>query len=98
MSREDVLAVLREHRQALKARAVSRAALFGSLARGDGRAGSDVDVLIEFDPQARITVYHYAAVKRFIAELLGGPVDVIDQANLNRHLRGEIERDAVYAF
>jgi uncharacterized protein len=57
-----------------------------------------LDVLIEFEPDARITIDDYAAVKRYLGELLGGRADVVDRANVNRHIRADIERDAVYAF
>jgi predicted nucleotidyltransferase len=98
MTRDAALAALRQQRTALQKRRVARVALFGSVARGEATAGSALDVLIEFEPDARVTLYHYAAVKRFVGELLGGDVDVIDRANLNRHIREEVERDAVYAF
>ena len=98
MTRDAALAALREHRSALRRRHVARAAVFGSVARGEAHAGSDLDVLIEFEPDARVTLYDYAAVKRLVAELLDGPVDVIDRANLNRHIRAKVEREAVYAF
>lgn len=98
MTRDAALAALREHQAALHGRHVARAALFGSVARGEAGPGSDLDVLIEFEPGARVTLYDYAGVKRLVAELLGGRVDVIDRANLNRHIRAEVERDAVYAF
>ncbi len=98
MTRDTALAALRRHRAALEQRRVARVALFGSVARGEATAMSDVDVLIEFEPDAHVTLYDYAAVKRFIGDLLGGPVDVIDRANLNRHIKAEVDRDAVYAF
>ena len=98
MTRDAAIAALRQHRSAFQRRRVARVALFGSVARGEATAGSDVDVLIVFEPDARITLYDYAEVKRFVSELLDGQVDVIDRANLNRHIRAEVERDAVYAF
>lgn len=98
MMRDAALATLRNQRRTLQQHRVARVALFGSVARGEATAESDVDVLIEFEPDARVTLYDYAAVTRFISELLGGRVDVIDRANLNRHIRAEVERDVVYAF
>jgi predicted nucleotidyltransferase len=98
MVRDAALAALRAQRRELQQHHVARVALFGSVAQGEATAGSDVDVLIEFEPGARVTLYDYAAVKRFVRELLGGHVDVIDRANLNRHIRAEVEQDAVYAF
>ncbi len=43
-------------------------------ARGD----SDTDILVEFNPEAGVGVYEYVGVKRYIASLLDGPVDVVD--------------------
>ena len=60
MDRQEILAKLRENEAALRARGVSHGALFGSHARDDARADSDIDIMVEFDPAARITVFNYA--------------------------------------
>ena len=77
MNRDEILARLREHEAALRSRGVAHVALFGSRARGDQRAGSDTDILVEFDPVARVTVFDYAALKNDIAALFDSPVDVV---------------------
>ena len=59
MQREDVLAVLKAHETELRARGVARVALFGSLARGDARPDSDVDLMVEIEPSSRIDLYDY---------------------------------------
>ena len=48
---------------------VQRMVLYGSRARGEARADSDTDILIEFAPQARATIYDYVALKEYIAGL-----------------------------
>jgi predicted nucleotidyltransferase len=98
MDAHDALATLRRNEDALRARGVSHAALFGSVARGDNRADSDIDILVEFDPEARVTVFDYVGVKAYIASLFTQPVDVIDREALKPHLRLPSARDAVYAF
>jgi predicted nucleotidyltransferase len=98
MNREKVIARLRQNEPTLRERGVVHAALFGSRARGDFRAGSDTDILIELDPSARITVFDYAGIKDFIAELLDGPVDVVDRNALKPYVKPAATADAVYAF
>ena len=98
MNSEEILARLRENQAALRARGVEHAALFGSCARGDNRAESDIDIMIEADPAARIGVYEYVALKNYIAELFDGPVDVVNRDSLKAYIRPAAMADAVYAF
>jgi hypothetical protein len=49
------LARLREFEPALRERGIAHAALFGSAARGDNGPESDIDIMVEFAPEARVT-------------------------------------------
>jgi predicted nucleotidyltransferase len=75
---------------------VRRAALFGSVARGDNRPDSDIDIMIE--PDVRITVYDYAGLKEYIESLFEGPVDVVSRDSLKPYVRPAATADAIYAF
>jgi predicted nucleotidyltransferase len=70
---QDVLATLRRSEASLRARGVHHAALFGSQARGDNHPDSDIDILVELDPGARVTVYDYVGIKEYIASLFPQP-------------------------
>ncbi|MGO9061251.1 MAG: nucleotidyltransferase family protein [Candidatus Binataceae bacterium] len=98
MDAQEILAKLRENEAALRARGVAHAALFGSRARGDNRPDSDTDIMIEVDPDARITVFDYAGLKEYIASLFDGPVDVVSRDGLKPYVRPAASADAVYAF
>ena len=98
MTREDIIARLRQNEAALRACGVTHAALFGSGARGDVREDSDTDIMIEIDPEARIGVWDYVGIKDFIAGLFDGPVDVVKRKTLKPHERNSVIEDAVYAF
>lgn len=98
MKRDEVIARLKEAEPALRARGIRRAAVFGSVARGEERPDSDIDILLEFEPGREGTIYQYVNLKEFVAGLFAGPVDVIDRDGLRPHLRAPSERDAIYAF
>jgi uncharacterized protein len=98
MKVDDAVATLRRYENALRARGIRHAAVFGSVARGDSRPDSDLDILVEFEPDAEGSIYEYMRLKDYIAGLFEGPVDVIDRAALKPHLRMPSARDSVYAF
>jgi len=97
MKIDDVLAILRKNERDLRARGVRRAALFGSVARGDNRPGSDIDIMIEVEPEADIGIFEYVAIKQYIASLFDGPVDVVSKENLKPFVR-PAAANAIYAF
>jgi predicted nucleotidyltransferase len=98
MNAQDAIATLLRHEGALRARGVAHAAVFGSVARGENRPDSDLDILVEFEPGAEGSIYEYVRFKEYVAGLFVVPVDVIDRAALKPHLRAPAARDAVYAF
>lgn len=95
---EQVLATLRAHEAELRAAGIRRLSLFGSVARGDDEADSDVDLAAELDPAARIDLVRLVGLERQIGALLGRKVDLLPEPVEKPRLRANIERDRRRAF
>jgi len=98
MTRDEIIKKLKEREADLRAQGVAHAALFGSAARGDERPDSDIDILVDLDPAIVVTIFDYAGVKDFIAEMFDQPVDVVSRESLKPRLRPKAAADAIYAF
>jgi uncharacterized protein len=77
-------ALVEQHRDAIKAVAARhhgrRVRLFGSVARGDERDGSDIDLLVDFSPES--SLFDLLHLNRELEELLHRPVDVVSRGGL----------------
>ena len=95
LDRAGILAALHERKPDLVRRyGVSRIALFGSIARGEGRPDSDIDVVVELAQPDLFALVH---IKEELESGLRRPVDVIPYTSLmNDFLKARIQREAVY--
>ena len=92
MNRAMILALLNQHRDEVLQRFGARhLALFGSAARDEMRADSDIDVLVEFDGPA--TFDGYVGLKDYLEDLFGAKVDLATEAMIKPRLRRHIEKD-----
>jgi predicted nucleotidyltransferase len=98
MDREQVIATLRAHEPQLRHRGVQHAAIFGSVARNEAKPDSDIDILIELEPDAAIDLFEYVSITHYLADLFPDRVDVANLGKLKPHVRPSAEHDAVYAF
>lgn len=98
MKRDQIIATLKAVEPELRKRGIRHAALFGSVARGEERPDSDIDILVEFEPGEEGSIYDYVRLKEYVAALFEGPVDVIDRNALKAHLRAPVSRDTVDVF
>lgn len=87
MNSSEALETLRRAENALRGRGVKHAALFGSVARGENLSDSDIDIMIEIDPEAGNTVFDYVDIKGYMAQLFEGPVDIVNREGLKSYVR-----------
>ncbi len=77
---------------------VCELSLFGSVARGEDRPGSDVDVLVEFSPDARVGFLMLGRMSRELAELAGRKVDLVPKSGLKPMIREQVLDEAEVLF
>ena len=95
---EHVIATLRAHEADLRQAGIRHLSVFGSVARGNAEADSDVDLAAEFDPAAEMDLIRLVALERRIGETLGRRVDILPEPIENPRLRANVERDRLIAF
>jgi predicted nucleotidyltransferase len=93
-SREDVLRLIEQNQVALKRLGVRRLGLFGSCARGEATAESDLDFVVEFSDKSFDT---YMDLKSFLEDLFRSRVDLVTVSSIKPRLLPIIQRETVYA-
>ncbi len=74
---------------------IRKLSLFGSRLKGTARPDSDVDLLVEFEPDARPTLLDLAEIEIELSERMGGiRVDLRTASELSRYFRDEVIREA----
>ena len=77
---------------------IRRLALFGSVLRSTDGANSDVDLLVEFEPDAVPGLLGLAEIEAELSGFLGRPVDLRTANELSPHFRHTVERAAEVQF
>jgi len=95
MDATEVTRTLLAHREVLQQFEVRQLRLFGSTLRGEAGDASDIDLLVDYDPAARVGLFAFVRLQRRLSELLGRPVDLATPDALHPALREGILREAV---
>jgi predicted nucleotidyltransferase len=95
-TKEQIFALLQQHRAQLRGFGVKRCGLFGSFLRGQPGDTSDVDVLVEFEPGQK-TFDNFMHLAFFLEETFGRKVDLLTPESLGQHTGPKILREVMYA-
>ncbi len=98
MTRDEIIAKLREAAPALKAEGVTGLAIFGSRARGDFRQDSDLDLLVEVAPDSRFSLLNLIGVEHIVEDTLGLPAQATMRRSLDSRMAERIRDDIFEVF
>ncbi len=98
MSRDEVLAKLRQHAPELQAEGILHLALFGSTARNEASPDSDVDLMAEYDPARKFGLFDLGRINYTLEDLLGTKVDLANRLRMRPIIKESAEKDAIDAF
>ena len=92
---EQALKVIREHREEARAKGLDLIGVIGSVARGDSRPDSDVDVVYSVVGPA--SLFDLGGLQMDLQDELQRPVDMVDLDQIRPRVRAIMERDLVLA-
>jgi predicted nucleotidyltransferase len=95
MTIDDVRRLLEPDQDALRARGVTALYVFGSVARDESGRTSDVDLIVDYDPESNFNLIDLAAVRRQLSARLGVEVDVVTRNGIHRRIRDRVLGEAV---
>jgi len=97
MKLDETIKILKENQDVLQKHFVKDLYIFGSFARNEVREMSDIDILVDFEPDARIGIFEFIRLKRDLSDLLHCEVDLATRDSLHKALRKDILNEAVHA-
>jgi predicted nucleotidyltransferase len=98
MEKSYVIQTLRLHEPELRAAGIVHLRLFGSVARGEASAESDVDLMADIDRSKRLTLFSLAGLENRLSDLLGVKVDLSPADSMKEAVRARADREAIHAF
>ena len=78
--------------------AITSLAIFGSYVNGMPDENSDLDILVDFEPDAKIGYFAMAHIKRFFESVLGITVDLLTPPAISKYFRDEVLKQAEYLY
>lgn len=98
VTRSEVLARLRPLEVALRREGVTALYLFGSVARDEATAASDIDLLFDVGGETRFSLFDQGRIASDLAETLSAGVDLVAAAGLRPAMRARVERERIQVF
>ena len=93
---EELKTTLSAHKKELKEKyAVREIGIFGSYVRGEQKKKSDVDVLVEFEESANLSLLDFIGLENYLSDVLGVKVDLVEKHTLKPRIGKHVLEEVV---
>lgn len=93
---ERIISILKEHKAELKEKyGVKEIGIFGSYVRGKYKEKSDLDILVEFEEDAKIGLLKFVNLENYLSDLIGVKVDLVEKSALKPRIGKTILREVI---
>ena len=98
MVSENIRAMIPQIQQYLTGQPIKRAWLFGSSSRGEERPDSDIDILVQYDESAGISLFTISRMMIQMKKLLGHDVDLVELDRLLPFAAESVNHDKILIY
>ena len=98
MKKAEAITRLKPFERRLRERGINALYLFGSTARNEAGAASDLDLLYDYDPSRKFSLFDQAGIMLLLSDELGAKVDLVSRIGLRPRLRTRIEGEMIRVF
>jgi predicted nucleotidyltransferase len=98
MDRATIVERIKAKEAAIRKEGATHLYLFGSRARGDNKPTSDLDVYVDYDPEAKFSIFDLVGIKLLIEDDLGIDVHITTKNSLHPELKDKIEAQSICVF
>ena len=96
-SLNEIKEILKQHEKELKEKyGVKELGIFGSYSRGNAKEKSDLDILVEFNPNERISLLEFVELENILSDLIGVKVDLVEKSSLKPRIGKRILNEVIY--
>lgn len=94
---KEIIKIIQEHKKELKEKyGVKEIGIFGSHVRGENKEGSDLDILVSFEPDSDMDLIKFVELEEYLSELIGVKVDLVMKTALKPRIGKRILKEVSY--
>lgn len=96
-SLDEIKEIIGKHKEELNEKyGIKEIGIFGSYLRGKTKEESDLDILVEFKPDAEISLLEFVELENYLSDLLGVKVDLVEKSALKPRIGKQILSEVSY--